>query len=239
MGNPLALALGRRDRLTAEEQQALESLVVQTRSYPDETEMVPQGGRPGESMVVIDGFAARFQILESGARQVTAVHVPGDFVDLHSFLLKSLDHGVVALGKCTVAVVPHERLHRITETQPHLTRLLWLATVVDAAIHRAWIVAMGRRSAAHQIAHFICEMYLRLKTVEQVDGDSFFLPFSQAELADIMGKSTVHVNRALQALRRTGAITWEGRTVTIRDWDHLRSMSGFDGTYLSLQNEPR
>lgn len=71
----------------------------------------------------------------------------GDFVDLHSFLLNKMDHGVVALTPCRIGVVPHDELRAITDRYPNLTRLLWLNTLIDGAIHREWLVAMGRRSA--------------------------------------------------------------------------------------------
>jgi hypothetical protein len=63
--------------------------------------------------------------LADGSRQVTELHVPGDFADLHSFTLKRLDHDVRTLTRCQVAVIPHERLERLTEEQPRLTRIYW------------------------------------------------------------------------------------------------------------------
>jgi CRP-like cAMP-binding protein len=98
---------------------------------------------------------------------------------------------------------------------------------------------MGRRSKVAHIAHLICELYVRLKTVERVDGWSFQLPLTQAALADAMGISLVHVNKTLQLLRREGAFTWEQRTLTILDWDRLVEIADFDDTYLSLRIEPR
>lgn len=84
-------------------------------------------------------------------------------MDLHSLLLKVVDHDVVALKNCTVGFVPHKSLLAITETEPHLARLLFLTIAIDGAIQRAWIVSMGRRSAKEQRAYFICELYLRLR----------------------------------------------------------------------------
>jgi CRP-like cAMP-binding protein len=164
--------------------------------------------------------------------------VLGDFVDLHSFLLGKMDHGVVALTPCRVGVVPHEELRAITERYPHLTRLLWLSTLIDGAIHREWLVAMGRRSALGHTAHLICELFLRLQAVGQVDGTTMQLPITQAELGDTLGISTVHVNRVVQELRNQGLITWRGEKLTIDDWDALRNAAEFDPTYLHLNAKP-
>ena len=187
----------------------------------------------------MEGFAARYKLLASGKRQITAIHIPGDFVDLHSFTLKRMDHGIAALSACKIAVVPHEALHRITEEHPHLTRLLWLNTTIDGAIHRQTVVLLGRQDARGKLAHLVCELYVRLKTVREVDGLRFRLPVTQAELGDMLGLSTVHVNRTLQDLRGEGLLTWERADVEILDWERLCETAQFDPDYLNLTFEPR
>lgn len=96
----------------------------------------------------------------------------------------------------------HGKLRTITEQAPHLTRLLWLDTLVDGAIHREWIVAMGRRSKTSHLAHLICELFVRLQVVNRTSGMSFNLPLSQAEMADVLGLSVVHMNRVIGSLKK-------------------------------------
>ena len=99
--------------------------------------MVHQGESPIHSTLMLSGFSARYTMLS--ARRISVVHVPGDFVDLHSLLLRPMDHSVLALTDCQVVEVPHALLREISETHPHLTRLLWTLTVIDAAIfHSGW-----------------------------------------------------------------------------------------------------
>jgi CRP-like cAMP-binding protein len=147
----LAAALIRKleqfDRLSDAERQLLEQAAVRQRAVAKGEDLMREGDRPSESLFLITGFAARYNLLRKGKRQITALHIPGDFVDLHSFLVKRMDHGVMAVTPCTLGVVPHEALRAITETQPHLTRVLGVNIAVDAAIHRQWIVCIGRQSA--------------------------------------------------------------------------------------------
>jgi CRP-like cAMP-binding protein len=138
-----------------------------------------------------------------------------------------------------LGVVPHDALHAISETQPHLTRLLGVNIAVDAAIHRQWIVSIGRQSALEHTAHLFCEMFLRLQAVGLTEGSSFKLPLTQAELGDTLGLSTVHVNRIVQELRKEGLITWRGDTVIIEDWPRLQETAEFDPTFLCLERVPR
>jgi CRP-like cAMP-binding protein len=237
--NPLVRQLESRDHLSDEERQVLIGSVALTRDIAPHRDLAREGDEPGESNILLEGFAYRYRLLADGRRQISLFHVPGDFIDLHGFLLKRLDHAIAAAGPCRVGVVPHECLTRITENFPHLTRLLWLSTVVDGAIHREWLAAMGRRSALGNMAHLFCELFVRLQAVGLVQDHSFRFPVTQAELADAMGLSTVHVNRIAQELRGGGLIAWHGRTVTITDWQRLRAVAEFDPTFLNLARRTR
>lgn len=236
---PFVRSLELHDELAMDERAAVENLPIREKSFADGEEIVAEGSRPRESCLVLDGFAARTHLLRSGKQQIAAVHIPGDFVDLHSFLLKVMDHSVMAFGDCKVAFVAHDHLLILTEKYPHLTRLLWLSTTIDAAIQRAWIVSMGRRTAEQHFGHLVCELFMRLKSVDLLKDHSFTFPATQAEVGDILGLSTVHVNRMLQNLRATGFVTWQGNIVTVSDFDGLSEMVDFDPTYLNLFKEPR
>jgi CRP-like cAMP-binding protein len=209
------------------------------RTFDAGTDIVRQGDRPAHSCLLVQGWAARSKTLEDGGRQITAFHVPGDFVDLHSFLLHEMDHSVMAVTACRVAFVPHENLRRISSEHPHLTRLFWLNTLVDAAIHRNWIVALGRLPAVNRMAQLVCEMYVRLEVVELARNLEFEFPLTQPAMADALGMSLVQVSRSLKALRREGLLGWRARTVQIPDWERLAAFASFDPAYLSLRREPR
>ena len=235
----LYLNLGQHDALSEEEKALLTSAMSVEKYVAAGEDIVSEGTRPGFSTLIIDGLAARYKVLEDGGRQFTSLQVPGDFVDLHAFLLKTMDHGITALSPCHVLAADHGKLKAITEQAPHLTRLLWLDTLVDGAIHREWIVAMGRRSKTSHLAHLICELFVRLQVVKKTRDMSFHLPLSQAQLADVLGLSVVHMNRVIGTLRRMNVINWTNHTIEILDWQRLVGLAEFDPTYLSMAREPR
>lgn len=235
----LITKLERRDRLSDADKACLTGIWSPPRRFKAGQDIVREGSRPKESTLVLEGFCGRYNTLLDGRRQITALHIAADFVDLHSFLLKIMDHGVTALSDCVVVTVPHEALTEITERQPHLTRMLWLSTLIDAAIHRQWIVAMGRLQSNAQFAHLVCELRMRLGVVGLADDGGYDFPLTQTEVADVLGLSLVHVNRVVQELRREGLITWSGRRIAILDWERLKALAEFDDRYLHLESEPR
>ncbi len=153
--------------------------------------------------------------------------------------MKQLDHNVGTLTPVRVALVPHDALRGITETHPHLGRMLWFSTLLDAAIHREKILSIGRRSALARIAHIFCELSVRLRLVGLADDKGYALPLTQADLADVTGLTSVHVNRMLKKLRDEKLLTFRGGMVTIDDWERLQRVAEFDATYLHLERRPR
>lgn len=230
--------LSLRDVVTPEEVEALQDVLGPPREIKAGADIVREHAHPLNSTLLISGFSARYSTLSDGSRQITEINVSGDFIDLHSLLMKQMDHGVLALTDCTVAFAPHAKLIRLTEEHAHLARLLWLDTIIDAAIHRQWLVAMGRRSGVGHVAHLVCELYLRLQAAGEADEMKFDLPLTQAVLGDALGLSTVHVSRLITELRGEGVVNWSNGRVEILDWHRLAEIAEFDATYLRLQREP-
>lgn len=237
--NPLLRNLQNRDILSEAERTVLATGNWRHRRVEAGADIVREGQSPTESCLMLSGYSARYHLLSDGRRQISAIHIAGDFVDLHSFLLDRMDHSVGAITDVTIALVPHHVLREFTESQPHLTRMLWLSTLIDAAMHRRWLMAAGRLNAVGRVAHLICEMHVRLDVVGHVTDRTFRLPLSQTELSDAMGLSVVHINRTLQQLRKQGLISWQGETVRILDWPALQEVAEFDPAYLNLGAEPR
>ena len=144
----------------------------------------------------------------------------------------------MALTDCRVALAPHSALTEITEKMPHLTRLYWFSTNLDAAIHREWVLSLGRRSALSRTAHLFCELQARLELVDMADKSGYALPLNQTDLAECLGLTPVHVNRSLRRLREDGLVTFRGGRVDLHDLDGLKKVAEFDPAYLYLDAHP-
>jgi CRP-like cAMP-binding protein len=228
-----------RDKVTDAEADILRNAVARVEDIPMGRTLVVPGQKLDHSMLIVSGFVARYKDLSNGQRQITDIHVAGDFTDLHGFLLKRLEHHVGAVSPIRMAFVPHDRLTRISEEHPHLLRMLWLSTLIDSAIQRERMLSVGRRNAVSRIAHLMCEFYTRLSLVNEVDGLTFSLPVTQIDIADVTGLTSVHVNRMLRELRDRGLMTFRNGVVEIHDLAGLERLADFDRAYLFLESEPR
>ncbi len=228
-----------RDTISAEEERVIRDSLGTVRDIPAQTTCIRAGERLLVSTLLTDGLMCRYKDLPGGERQITELHVAGDFVDLHSFSLKQLDHNVMALTPCRVILVPHVKLTAITEQHPHLARVYWFLTALDAAIHREWVLSLGRRSAIERIAHLMCELRVRLGLIGQADDSGFDLAIKQSDLSDCTGLTPVHVNRTLRELRERGLMDFKGKRVVIHDLAGLKALAEFDEDYLYLRREER
>ena len=225
--------LGRaREALSDEERQVLESAVATVRTIPARTTVMRRGEPVNQSSLLVDGFMCRYLDDRNGHRQLVSIHVPGDFVDLHGFPMKRLDHDIATLGPCTVALFDHRTLATLQERHPRLTRWLWFSTLLDAAIHREWIFRLGRLGAEGRVAHFFCELNARLEMVDMAADGRFTLPATQADLAEACGITGVHANRVLRLMRERGLATFRSGEVRILDQKRLAALAEFDPIYL-------
>jgi CRP-like cAMP-binding protein len=228
-----------RDAVTSREEAALRGAIDGTEAFGTGAVIVEEGQRLDRCLLLVTGFVARAKSLDTGGRQITEIQVAGDFIDLHGFMLKRLDHRLEALAPTRLASASHDAIRAITEAEPHLGRLLWLHTLIDASIQRERLLSIGRRTAIARIAHLLCELYFRLDVVGEVSGASFRLPVTQIDLADASGLTSVHVNRMLRQLRDQKLVTFRNGIVEIHDLAALKELAEFEADYLILETEPR
>jgi len=234
MIDPLIRKLEQFQPLSPEERAALETMPSRLREYRRGEVLIEAGTCADESALLLRGCVFRFKLTPDSRRQIVSIQVPGDFVDLHSFVLQPIDHSVAAATPSIVARVPHRRIAELLDKFPHLTRNLMWDIALDGAIFREWLVTMGQRSAVEQIAHLFCELYLRLERVSLVKDGSFDFALTQQDLAETCGMSAVHVNRSVQTLREKRLIVLDHKRLTVLSLGKLIEFANFDPAYLRL-----
>lgn len=226
-------------KLELHERLRLEAAVSQVNQIDGRTCFVRSGVYLEQSTLLLEGFICRYVDDKKGLRQLVAVHVPGDFVDLHAYPLKRLDHNVGTMTPARVAIVPHSELDDMAHEMPKFMRKLWFSTLIDAAIHRAWLFRLGRLDAVGRVAHFLCEINARLKAVDLSDGARFELPIIQSDIAEICGLTNVHVNRVMRTLREENLCVFRSSVVEILNLQGLASRGQFDPAYLYISHVPQ
>ncbi|QUT05114.1 Crp/Fnr family transcriptional regulator [Sphingobium phenoxybenzoativorans] len=226
----------RRDRLSHDDLEILEASVSHVKDLNARSTLISKGEPVQFSTYLIDGFMCRYMDDRDGERQLVAVHVAGDFVDLHGYPLERLDHDIATLTACRVALVPRDRINWIMEERSILAKQLWFSTLLDAAMHREWIFRLGRLDAVSRVGHFFCEMEAKLRAVGRSDGQMFTLPMTQPDLGEACGMTSVHMNRMLRELKERRLMSFAAGKVIMHDRAALAKLSEFDPSYLFIES---
>jgi CRP-like cAMP-binding protein len=236
---PLARKLGYWAELDAADRQAILDLPCRTKRLERHGYIVREREKVTQSCVLLSGYAIRHKIVVGGARQILAVHMKGDLVDLQNSFLRVADHSVQVLTESEAAFIPADAVKTLAFERPRVGMAMWLDSLVDGSIFREWIANVGRRDAHTRIAHLLCEFSLRLKVAGLGEATEYELPMTQEQIAGCTGLTSVHVNRTLKTLEAERLIERRSsRTVTIGDWRKLAEAGDFDSTYLHLhENE--
>jgi CRP-like cAMP-binding protein len=224
--------LMRRSMLNGSEQDAIRSLSGKVEKIAAGRDVVVPGEHTDHACLVVSGLMSRFDVLLDGRRQTVALYIPGEMCDLHSVPVPTSGWGLEALTPSTLLLVPHDELRALIR-DPNLALALWRDTVVDASILAKWVANLGRKQAAPRLAHLFCEIGVRMEQAGLGSRTDFTLPMTQAQLSDVAGLTSVHLNRTLKALAHDG-VTFARKTVRIADWRALAEIAEFDPAYLLL-----
>lgn len=212
---------------------ALLRATVQRRAVPAKQDLIREGDRPGAVFVILEGWACRYKVLPSGARQVVGFLMPGDSCDLHIGLLAEMDHSIQTVTAVSYATIGRREMDALLTAHPAVAKAIYIAQLVDEGTLREWITSIGRRTSVERVAHLLCELYVRARNIGLIPGDAaFVLPVSQLLLADSLGVTAVHLNRVLRTLRVKGALRLDRRSIMLSDIALLVRIAGFDETYL-------
>ena len=219
---------------SVDERQSVLDAIDSTIRLPAHAHLVQEGETPDGVHVVLEGFVCGYKLLPDGRRQIVSYCLPGDLCDLRTTLQPRMDCSIGTISQALVVRLSRERLREIILQSPRLACALWQTTLVEQAIAREWLINVGQRTAFSRAAHLLCEMFLRLRAIGLVQENTCEFPLTQTEIADTLALSTVHVNRTLMELRRSGLITLRDKQLTIHHLPSLEAAAGFDPAYLHL-----
>jgi len=186
-----------------------------------------QGVKRDEVMFVRSGILSKFKADSAGRRQIVALRFAGEGILPRDGIA---DYGVQAIVRSEVMIGRAEDFDPLVLAHPDMQRFFWRLIQRNEAIGYEWLVNCGRRDSTSRVAHLLCETAVRM----HVDSSRMMNPFTQQQIADITGQTSVNVNRVFADLERQGLIKRKGREIQFSDWAEMRRVGSFQPNYLTI-----
>lgn len=180
-----------------------------------------------EVMFVRSGILSKFKTDGSGRRQIVALRFPGEGILPRD---GAAQYGIQAIVRSEVMVGKSRDFQAIVDAHPQMNRFFCRLVQRNEDICYEWLVNCGRRDSTARVAHLLCETAARMRN----DAARMTNPFTQQQIADITGQTSVNVNRVLADMERQGLIKRRGREIEFPDWSEMRRVASFQPAYLQI-----
>ena len=185
-------------------------------------------GVPRDEVIFVrSGILCKYKADGSGRRQIVALRFQGEGILPQA---GTAGYGIQAIVRSEIMIGKAVDLDRVIDANPELCRFFWRLIQRNESISYEWLVNCGRRDSTARVAHLLCETATR-SGMRGEDG-RMFNPFTQQQIADITGQTSVNVNRVFADLQRQGLIERRGREIQFRDWAEMRRLASFQPSYL-------
>lgn len=185
-------------------------------------------GAPREEVIFVrSGILAKFKSDSSGRRQIVALRFPGEgILPRHG----PAQDGIQAVVRSEIMIGKAKDFDALVDANPGMQRFFMRLLQRSESIGYEWLVNCGRRDSTARVAHLLCETAARMRS----DEDRMVNPFTQQQIADITGQTSVNVNRVLADMERQGLIKRRGREIEFVDWPEMRRVASFQPAYLEV-----
>lgn len=217
-------------RLTAlaplddEDRALLRGAAEASHKVPARREILAQGAPIRQASILLEGWAYRARMLPDGRRQILHFLLPGDLVGMCAHRNPTALTTITALTDVILCPAPQARAGQAGEG---LAEAYATSRAREEELLLRQITRLGRLSAYERIIDWILETGERIALAGSSGETVFPLPVTQETIADMLGLTSVHVNRMLQSMRRDGLLRIQSGMVTILDRDRCVRLADY------------
>ncbi|WP_017670713.1 Crp/Fnr family transcriptional regulator [Blastomonas sp. AAP53] len=180
-------------------------------------DFIQQGDTILRPRLVLEGWAAGYRITFDGRRQLTNLYLPGEIIGVWRTSQPSFYHAVMSVSRLSLV-----EFNTLPESEVVETECALIERQLENSIFR-----LGCLNAYERMAHLFLELGERLEMRGHGSEDCYHMPLTQELLADLVGISSVHVNRTLQQMRADGVIRLVNGRLELADRGQLAEMVNY------------
>lgn len=195
--------------LTLPERSALHDTVGQGSLFDAAQQIALEGDETTALFFLHEGWVLSGITHPDGSHQVLNVHRSGDLMGMSSLPFETAIESLVALTSSRVSTITLSKFDALLAAFPRLGSVTLLIAQEERVTLMDRLAIGGRLTAKHSVAALMLLMFDGRPPSEGHEA-KLHVPLTQTQIADVLGLSTVHVNRVMNALEAEGLIKRDG-----------------------------
>lgn len=181
----------------------------------------------GQVATLYSGWAFRYKRTADGARQILDFLMPGDLIGIENLAAGASEYAVEALTPVSLCVLKENTLALLIRQFPDYAMQFVRNLLHDRRYGDGRLLAVGTGHGAQRVAYLMVEIYERQKQRELATDAWCPFPLQRQHIADALGLSGTHVNRAVADLRKADLAQISNSALVVSDWDKLAGFARY------------
>jgi CRP-like cAMP-binding protein len=189
-------------------------------------DIICRRGEPTDNVFVLcHGWALRVVPLPDGRLQILSVLLPGDLFSITTLFAETLQFTVRALTDVIFSGYKRIDLKAQVVANPGILDALGKVSIDEHNAMDELVIDFGQRDSKERIACLLLRLAKRISARFIVHDYRYPFPLRQQHIANMVGLTTVHVNRVLVDLRKANIVEISKGFLTILDLDKLNRIA--------------
>ena len=185
-----------------------------------------------EAYTLFSGYAIGYRLLANGGRQVIRFILPGDLLYRLPSAGSTWTTWAMAVDHAVTCVLSLEGLNSLFQKEIRFAHDIARINDHEERLLEEHITDLGRRPAIERLGRLMLELFHRQRIRSRTNGARCPLPFTQEQIGDAVGLSTVYVSRLLGQLQNMGVLSLKARWLEIPDFDAAARQFDYSPGYI-------
>ena len=201
--------------------EALTETIQTTRQFNRDQPSWSDRGDLANVFVIEKGFAFKFEILPGGQRHIADFYGPGAICNWSRLNAFEEQDDIVFKARTSVTLLDARKLATLFERNVNLASIVKRHELARAMRTTQRVRSLISRNAADKLLVTLLDLMDEF-AIAGLESEWIDLPFTQQELADLLGVTPVHVSRVLSKLEEDGIIQRDRRLILLRDQARIK-----------------
>ncbi len=196
--------------------------------------VVSVGERTEGIMVLKSGWAVVKADSSDGRSQILRVYLPGEVMGLAEIGSSHASHRIVMQTDGVICPFPRKGLAPLFSDYPRLGALLAAVGSLDQIALRHHASSLGSMDATGKLKFWLLQLRSRLEVANVGLGNRFQVPFSQVEIGQAVGLTSIYVNKLLRRFVENDEIEIERPYVRLLKRDQWEKECEFVNAFVNM-----